>query len=94
MPLQRRVPKFGFKNINRVEYKAINLDTIRNLLKLRAWQKLVLTTLLKQDLFLQISWLKVLGNGTLTNKLEVEAHAFSKTATAAIEAAGGTVVKL
>ena len=94
MPLQRRVPKFGFKNINRVEYKAINLDTIQNLLKLRIWLKLVLNDFIEAGFISSNQLVKVLGNGTLTNKLEVEAHAFSKTATAAIEAAGGTVVKL
>ncbi len=56
MPLQRRVPKFGFKNINRVEYKAINLIQFRNLLKLKSWRQLVLMILSLLALFLQISW--------------------------------------
>ena len=87
MPLQRRVPKFGFKNINRVEYKAINLDTIQKLAE-------AISDFIEAGFISSNQLVKVLGNGTLTNKLEVEAHAFSKTATAAIEAAGGTVVKL
>ena len=90
MPLQRRVPKFGFKNINRVEYKAINLDTIQKLAEAKSLAKIGVNDFIEAGFIL----VKVLGNGTLTNKLEVEAHAFSKTATAAIEAAGGTVVKL
>ena len=101
MPLQRRVPKFGFKNINRVEYKAINLDTIQKLAEAKSLTKVGVNDFITSMDPLNEEWyenliveIKVLGNGTLTNKLEVEAHAFSKTATAAIEAAGGTVVKL
>ena len=94
MPLQRRVPKFGFKNINRVEYKAINLDTIQKLAEAKSLVKVGINDFIEAGFISSNQLVKVLGNGTLTNKLEVEAHAFSKTATAAIEAAGGTVVKL
>ena len=94
MPLQRRVPKFGFKNINRVEYKAINLDTIQKLAEAKSLAKVGVNDFIEAGFISSNQLVKVLGNGTLTNKLEVEAHAFSKTATAAIEAAGGTVVKL
>ena len=94
MPLQRRVPKFGFKNINRVEYKAINLDTIQKLAEAKSLAKIGVNDFIEAGFISSNQLVKVLGNGTLTNKLEVEAHAFSKTATAAIEAAGGTVVKL
>ena len=94
MPLQRRVPKFGFKNINRVEYKAINLDTIQKLAEVKSLVKVGINDFIEAGFISSNQLVKVLGNGTLTNKLEVEAHAFSKTATAAIEAAGGTVVKL
>ena len=88
MPLQRRVPKFGFKNINRVEYKAINLDTIQKLAEAKSLVKVGINDFIEAGFISSNQLVKVLGNGTLTNKLEVEAHAFSKTATAAIEAAG------
>jgi large subunit ribosomal protein L15 len=94
MPLQRRVPKFGFKNINRVEYKAINLDTIQKLAEAKSLAKVGVNDFIEAGFISSNQLVKVLGNGTLTNKLEVEANAFSKSAAAAIEAAGGTVVKL
>lgn len=94
MPLQRRVPKFGFKNINRVEYKAINLDTLQALAEAKELQKIGLKELREAGFVSSKQLVKILGNGALTAKLEVEANAFSKTAAAAIEAAGGTVVKL
>ena len=94
MPLQRRVPKFGFKNINRVEYKAINLDTIQTLADAKNLTKVGISDFIEAGFISSNQLVKVLGKGALTNKLEVEAHALSKTATAAIEAAGGTVVKL
>ena len=86
--------KIGFKNINRVEYKAINLDTIQKLAEAKNLAKVGVNDFIEAGFISSNQLVKVLGNGTLTNKLEVEAHAFSKTATAAIEAAGGTVVKL
>ena len=94
MPLQRRVPKFGFKNINRVEYKAINLDTIQMLADAKNLTKVGISDFIEAGFISSNQLVKVLGNGALTNKLEVEANAFSKSAAAAIEAAGGTVVKL
>ena len=94
MPLQRRVPKFGFKNINRVEYKAINLDTIQKLAEVKSLVKVGINDFIEAGFISSNQLVKVLGNGALTNKLEVEANAFSKSAAAAIEAAGGTVVKL
>ena len=94
MPLQRRVPKFGFKNINRVEYKAINLDTIQTLADAKNLTKVGISDFIEAGFISSNKLVKVLGNGALTNKLEVEANAFSKSAAAAIEAAGGTVVKL
>ena len=94
MPLQRRVPKFGFKNINRVEYKAINLDTIQTLADAKNLTKVGIRDFIEAGFISSNQLVKVLGNGALTNKLEVEANAFSKSAAAAIEAAGGTVVKL
>ena len=87
MPIQRRLPKFGFKNINRVEYKAINIDT-------KQLTKIGINELMEAGFISSSQVVKILGNGSLTAKLEVEAHAFSKSAEAAIQAAGGTVVKL
>ena len=94
MPLQRRVPKFGFKNINRVEYKAINLDTIQKLAEAKNLQSVGINDLVAAGFVSSNQLVKVLGNGTLTAKLDVQAHAFSKSAVAAIEAVGGQVVKL
>lgn len=94
MPIQRRLPKFGFKNINRVEYKAINLDTIQNLAEVKKLEKVGVNDFIEAGFISSNQLVKVLGNGTLTTKLDVEAHAFSKSAIAAIEAVGGTVVKL
>ncbi len=94
MPLQRRVPKFGFKNINRVEYKAINLDLIQSLAEAKKLDKVTVADLVAARYVSSNQLVKVLGNGQLTIKLDVEAHAFSKSAIAAIEAIGGNAVKL
>ena len=94
MPLQRRVPKFGFKNINRVEYKGINLEALQALADSQKLEKIDIDTLVAAGFISANQLVKILGKGTLTAKLEVCAHAFSKTAEAAIVAAGGTVVKL
>ena len=94
MPIQRRLPKFGFKNINRVEYKPINLSTLQTLAEAKQLSKIGIQELVEAG-FISASQLgKILGNGTLTTKLDVEAHAFSKSAEAAIQAVGGTVSKL
>lgn len=94
MPLQRRVPKFGFKNINRIEYRPINLDAIQKLSEDKGLTRVGVKDFIEAGFVSSNQLVKVLGKGTLTNKLEVEAHAFSGTAAAAIEAVGGTVVKL
>lgn len=94
MPLQRRVPKFGFKNINRVEYKAINLSTIQALADAKNLTKVGLEDLVAAGFVSSNQLVKILGNGNLSAKLEVEANAFSKSAIAAIEAVGGNAVKL
>ena len=94
MPIQRRLPKFGFKNINRVEYKAINIETLQSLAEAKNLSKIGIAELQEAGFISSSQLVKVLGNGTLTLKLEVEAHAFSKTAEAAIQAVGGTVDKL
>ena len=94
MPLQRRVPKYGFKNINRVEYKAINLSTLQALVESKSLETVNIATLIAAGFVSSNQLVKILANGTLTAKLTVEAHAFSAKAVEAIEAAGGTVVKL
>ena len=92
MPLQRRLPKFGFKNINRVEYKAINLDALEALAAAGA-TKVTVDDLRSAGLVSKSALVKILGNGALNHALEVEANAFSKSAEEAITAAGGTVIK-
>lgn len=94
MPLQRRVPKFGFKNINRVEYKAINVGMLQALAERDNLTVIDRDVLVQAGLMSKNDLLKVLGDGALTVKLEVKANAFSAKAVAAIEAVGGTVVKL
>ena len=94
MPLQRRLPKFGFKNINRVEYKAINLDTVEKMATEKNLTKIGIEELKAAGFISAKQLVKILGKGTLTAKVEIEAHAFSKSAEAAIVAAGGTAVKL
>lgn len=94
MPIQRRLPKFGFKNINRVEFKAINLDTIELLATSQNLTKIGVAELHAAGFVSKSALVKILGKGALSVKLEVEAHAFSKTAEAAIVAQGGTAVKL
>jgi large subunit ribosomal protein L15 len=94
MPLQRRIPKYGFKNVNRREYKGINLVTLQNLAEKRNIEKIDIEVLLESGLISKNSLVKILGKGTLERKLEVHAHAFSKSAMEAIEAKNGTIVKL
>ncbi len=94
MPLQRRVPKFGFKNINRVSYKPVNIDVIQALAEANNLEVIDVETLRNAGIVKKNDRVKILGNGTLSAKLEVKAHAFSKSAQSAIEAAQGTVVKL
>ncbi len=90
MPLQRRVPKFGFTNINRKEYKGINLDTLQNIVSTKKVEKIDLEVLIENGLASRNSLVKILGRGALDSKVEVKAHSFSKTAKEAIEAKGGT----
>ena len=94
MPLQRRLPKFGFKNINRVEYKAVNLDAIQALVSANNLEKVGLGDVVAGGLAEPKDLVKVLGNGELTSKVDVEANAFSKSAEAAITAAGGNATKV
>ena len=94
MPLQRRVPKFGFNPLKRVEYRAINLETLQALADSQKLEKITPDVLINAGLIAPKHLVKILGRGTLSAKLEVEAHAFSKTAEQAITSAGGTAVKL
>ena len=94
MPLQRRLPKFGFKNINRVEYKPVNLAILQQLAEAKNLEKIGLEELRAAGFANRNQLVKILGVGTITRAINVEAHAFSKAAQAAIEAAGGSVYKL
>lgn len=94
MPLQRRLPKFGFKNINRVVYKAINLSDLEALAASASIEKIGLAELRSAGLVSGKEPVKVLANGTLTHKLQVEANAFSAAAEKAIVEAGGSILKV
>ncbi len=94
MPLQRRLPKFGFKNISRVEYKAVNLGDINALAEAKNLEKVGLDELRAAGFVGRKQLVKVLGNGTVTRALAVEANAFSASAQQAIEAAGGSINKV
>lgn len=94
MPLQRRLPKYGFNNINRVEYKAINLDVIDSLAEARNLQKVGLEELRQAGFVSSKQLVKILANGSVKRALAVEANAFSAAAQAAIEAAGGSINKI
>ena len=94
MPLQRRLPKFGFKNINRVEYQPVNLSAIQAYAEASGAAAVTVADLVAAGVAKKNMRVKILGNGTLTAKLDVTAHAFSESAKAAIEAVGGTATKL
>lgn len=94
MPLVRRLPKFGFKNPNRVEYNAVNLDVLQRLADEKGLETIDLQVFISNGLASRSDLVKVLGRGTLTAKLEVTAHAFSASAVKAIEANGGKVNKI
>ena len=92
MPLHRRIPKFGFKNPNRVEFKSINLDTLELLQEQLKTKNITIDLLIENGLVGKKELVKILSRGELKTKLEVSAHAFSESAIAAIENAGGTVL--
>ena len=94
MPLQRRLPKFGFKNFNRVEYKVVNLDAIEALAASKALEKVGIEELRAAGLVGRKDLVKILGNGAITRKVEVEANAFSAAAEKAIVEAGGSINKV
>jgi large subunit ribosomal protein L15 len=94
MPLQRRVPKFGFKNPFRVAYRGINLDTLQQLADNKKVEKLDIATLIENGLATKKDKVKILGRGELKAKMDVTVHAFSASAKAAIEAQGGQATTL
>jgi large subunit ribosomal protein L15 len=94
MPLQRRVPKYGFKNVNRKEYKGINISTLQSLAEKQNLGVIDFQTLISAGLISKNAQVKILGSGKLDRKLEVHAHSFSKSAVEAIESNKGTVVIL
>ncbi len=94
MPYIRRVPKFGFTNINRVEYRAVNLDTLEKIAQKYGVEVIDLDLMKKAGVISKNDKVKILGRGKLTKKLEVHAHAFSKTARQAIEALQGKAVTI
>ncbi|MEG1622294.1 MAG: 50S ribosomal protein L15 [Alistipes sp.] len=94
MPLQRRLPKFGFTNLKRIEFKPINLSTLEDLAAKRSLTEINMDTLVEAGFVSLKDRVKILGNGAVTKALTVKVHAFSKSAEAAITAAGGSVEKL
>ena len=94
MPLQRRLPKFGFKNIDRVEYNSINLDVLQKLVEGKKITEVTPEVLIKNGMASKTDRIKILGRGELTSKVEVKAHAFSAKAKSAIEAKGGSATTL
>ena len=91
MPLQRRVPKFGFKNINRVEYKGINLDTLQIILEKNKLKAITPETIVENGLANKKDLIKILGRGVLKTKVDITAHSFSAKAKSTIEELGGKV---
>ena len=93
MPLQRRIPKFGFKNINRKEYQAVNLDALQSLVDNKKVKKktIDINTLIENRLVGKNDLVKILGRGELNSSVKVEAHKFSETSKKAIEKAGGEI---
>jgi len=94
MPLYRRVPKFGFKNINRVEYRGINIDKLQHLADEKKLTAIDLEILIENGFASKKDLVKILGRGKLEAKVDVKAHAFSESAIKAIEAQGGTATKI
>ena len=93
MPLQRRIPKFGFKNINRKEYKPININTLQELVDAKKIKKGIIgfEDMISNNLIKKNDLVKILGNGEISSPVKVEAHKFSKSAIKAIEKAGGEI---
>jgi large subunit ribosomal protein L15 len=94
MPLQRRVPKFGFKNINRIEHTGVNLDAIQRIVEAQNLTEITVETLIKSGLASKNDLVKILGRGELKSKVNINVHAFTATAKAAIEAKGGVATAI
>ena len=94
MPLQRRLPKFGFKNINRVEYRGVNLDVIQALAETNKVSTIDIAFLISKGLANKNDKVKILGRGELKSKIEIKVHAFSASAKSAIEAKGGAAISI
>ena len=94
MPLQRRIPKFGFKNINRLNFHGVNLDAIQKLVEKTKLNEITVDILIKNGMAAKNQLVKILGRGELKSKVDIKVHAFSATAKAAIEAKGGSVTQV
>jgi len=94
MPLQRRLPKFGFKNINRIEYRAINLDTIQKLVEAIKVSEITCEVLIKNGLAHKTDLVKIMGRGELKSKVDIKIHAFTASAKKAVEEKGGTITEI
>lgn len=94
MPLQRRVPKFGFKNINRIDHKGVNLDAIQKLVDTKNITDITRDVLLENGLASKNSLIKIMGRGELKSKVNITVHAFTATAKAAIESKGGVATEI
>ncbi len=94
MPLQRRVPKFGFKNINRLEYKGVNLDAIQKIVDNKKITEITPDILIQNGVASKNDIIKILGRGELKSKVDIKVHAFTATAKAAIEAQGGVATAI
>lgn len=94
MPLQRRLPKYGFRNINRVEYKGVNLDLLQTIIEKHNLSEITPDTFIVNGICSKNDLIKILGRGELKSKVSVTAHGFSETAKAAIEKLGGTATTL
>jgi large subunit ribosomal protein L15 len=94
MPLQRRVPKFGFKNINRIDHTGVNLDAIQRIVDAQNLTEITVDVLIKSGLASKNDMVKILGRGELKSKVNINVHAFTATAKAAIEAKGGVATAI
>lgn len=94
MPLQRRVPKFGFKNINRVEYKGVNLDVIQKIVDNKKVTEITPEVLIQNGVASKNDMIKIMGRGELKSKVDIKVHAFTATAKAAIEGKGGVATAI
>jgi large subunit ribosomal protein L15 len=94
MPLQRRLPKYGFLNVNRKEYKGINISTLQTLAEKKNISSIDIQVLIEAGLASKNEMVKILGKGELKTKIDVKAHAFSKSAVVAIESLKGTAEKI